>query len=270
MVYSLMSQVRKNKRWWNDDKKQWWDFLWAMTEKEIKARYKMAIFGFLWLFLNPLLQMVVVGVVFQFFIPVKVDNYFVFLFAGLLPWNFFSTTVIKCTSSIVNERTLIQKARFPREAIVLSIVLSNFLNLFLSMVLFLGVLIILRVDFWPHIILLPIVMLWLLLLTAGLSLLAAALNVKYRDINFIIQAVMPLWFYLTPIIYTINLLPEYLHRFFILNPVSGVMETFRMSILGTNITSKEMILINTGMSLIVAVMGWIVFKKESLFFDDWI
>ena len=91
--------------------RQWLDFLLAMAEKEIKARYKHAVLGFLWIVLNPLLQMLVIGFIFQFFVPVKVENYFLFLFSGLLPWNFFSMSLSKATPSIVYERSLIQKAK---------------------------------------------------------------------------------------------------------------------------------------------------------------
>ena len=73
----------------------WLDFLWVMTQKEIKARYKHATLGFLWIVINPLSQMAVMGFVFQFFVPVHVDNYFLFLFAGLLPWNFFAQSLTK-------------------------------------------------------------------------------------------------------------------------------------------------------------------------------
>src|SRR5262245_48806610 len=97
------------------------DFLWAMTEKEIKARYKKAVFGFLWVVLNPLFQMVVMGLVLSYFITIP--NYFLFLFTGLLPWNFFSLSLAKATPAFVNERNLLLKAKFPREAIPFSIIL---------------------------------------------------------------------------------------------------------------------------------------------------
>src|SRR3989337_4058776 len=100
-------------------KRNYFDFLWEMTEKEIKARYKRAIFGFLWVILNPVLQMIIIGVIFSYFI--KIPNYFLFLFTGLLPWQFFSLSLTKATPSIVYERSLLQKARFPIEAIPISI-----------------------------------------------------------------------------------------------------------------------------------------------------
>src|SRR3989304_10296080 len=114
------------------------DFLWGMTEKEIKARYKRAVFGFLWILLNPLMQMIIIGAIFSYFI--KVPNYFLFLFTGLLPWQFFSLSLTKVTPSIVNERSILQKAKFPIEAIPISIILANLFNMIVSLTLFIIIL----------------------------------------------------------------------------------------------------------------------------------
>src|SRR3990167_10860018 len=100
--------------------KNYFNFLWAMTEKEIKARYKRAVFGFLWVIINPLLQMIIMGLIFSFFI--KIPNYFLFLFIGLLSWTFFSLSIGKARPSFVNDRALLQKAKFPVEVIPLSVV----------------------------------------------------------------------------------------------------------------------------------------------------
>ena len=116
--------------------KNYFDFLWAMTEKEIKVRYKRAMFGFFWIILNPLLQMLIIGLIFSFFI--KIPNYFLFLFSGLLLWQFFSLSVSKTTPSFIYERSLLQKAKFPKEAIPISIIISNFFNLLISLILLLS------------------------------------------------------------------------------------------------------------------------------------
>ena len=261
--------------------KYYLDFLMAMTEKEIKARYKFAVLGFLWVVLNPLLQMLVIGFIFQFFVPVKVDNYFLFLFAGLLPWNYFAMTVQKATPSMVFERGLIQKAKFPREAIVLSIVLSNLFHFLIA----LGLLILALVldkAFFDHysliqllqycfrmLLLFPL-LLWLSLLTAGLSLLTTALNVRFRDVNFIIQAIMPLWFYATPIVYTLALLPENLRFLYVLNPMSGIIELFQLVLLNLPLSSIGLSLASLGVTIALFVGGWWFFQKESKFFDDWV
>lgn len=262
-------------------KRHWLDFLLAMTEKEIKARYKHAVLGFLWVILNPLLQMLVIGFVFQFFVPVQVDNYFLFLFAGLLPWNFFAMSVTRNTSMIVQERALIKKAKFPREIVILSVVLSYLFHLLVSISLLIIVLVgdklflesyslLDLMNYGLRMTLVVPLMIWLTLLTSGLSLLFSALNVKYRDVNFMVQAIMPLWFYGTPVVYTLNLLPDLLHPLFYLNPMTAVIEAFHWVLLSMKPVSLELGGISLVVSVVLMVVGWQVFQKESQWFDDWV
>src|SRR4030043_1972727 len=149
---------------------QYFDLLFAMTEKEIKARYKNAFFGFLWMFLNPLFQMLIIGFVFQYVTKVSIPNYFVFLFAGLLPWNFFSYTITKNTPLMVYERALLQKAKFPRETLILAMVLANAFHLIISIGLMIPILLIIGRFQLINFLLLPIAMVWIILVTTGFSL----------------------------------------------------------------------------------------------------
>jgi ABC-type polysaccharide/polyol phosphate export permease len=257
----------------------WFDFLGAMTEKEFKARYKHAFLGFLWVFLNPLLQMLIIGVVFQFLIKVEVEHYFVFLFTGLLPWNFFSYSLTKTTPSIVYERTLIQKAMFPRESIILSIILSNLIHFLLIIIPFTLIVFLttaLEYGFadwanylWRFLLLIPTVS-WMMALTVGISLITATLNVKFRDTNFIIQALIPFWFYATPIIYTLSLLPLSLAKWAYVNPMTPIIELFHYIVLNKPILFPEMWLIGLLLTLILLVIGIVLFRKDSPCFDDWL
>ena len=111
---------------WNLNKKL--ELLFVLTQKEIKLRYRFTVFGLLWLLLLPILQMLIIGSVFSWFLKVPSNNYYIFLFAGLLPWNSFTIILPAATSSIVNNRDLLTKSDFPREAIPLSAVLSNFIH----------------------------------------------------------------------------------------------------------------------------------------------
>lgn len=120
-----------------EDVRHFWELLWGMTDKELRARYKHTAFGFLWLLVNPLLQMAVIGFVFPLFVREPVTHYFFYLFAGLLAWNFFSMSLSKTAPSIIFERNLIKKAMFPRAVIPLSIILSNLVNSLAAYLLFL-------------------------------------------------------------------------------------------------------------------------------------
>lgn len=261
----------------NDYLRLWMDFIWTMTEKEIKARYKHAFFGFLWMFLNPILQMIVIGTVFRFFAPMRTENYYLYLIVGLITWNFFSYSVTKSTSAIVFERMLIQKAKFPREGIILSIVLSNWIHAVLSM----GI--ILLVSFiwitWSQVVwwimigkafLLVASLLLLFLFTIGISLCTAALNVRFRDVNFFVQAFIPLLFYATPIMYERHSLPLLLQHFLQLNPLTVIVEWqhfvfshLPLPTLGESLWSIIMI-------LFVFSGGSLLFYSQSKTFDDWL
>lgn len=248
--------------------KQYLDFLWAMTVKEIKARYKNATFGFFWILLNPVFQMVIIGVVFSFFIDIP--NYYLFLFSGLLPWMFFNLSLSKATPSFVYERRLLQKGRFPIEAIPVSIILSNFIHMLISLILLFVLLVFLGLVNFPSIFLLLPALLWLFVFTVGISLLTSTLNVRFRDMNFFVKTALTLWFYATPVIYHLGLIPETLNTIFYLNPLSSVFELFHISLVGEGTIDGNMIIVNLVLSLLFVALGILVFKKEREYFVDWL
>ena len=244
--------------------------MWVLTEKELRTRYKMAVLGFLWIILNPLIQMLVMGFVFQYFIPIKQVNYFEFLFPGLLAWNFFSITIGRNTPIYVNERRLIQKARFPRESMVLSVILANLFHFFVALLVFVvwEALVVHEIHYFRWWLLFPIVI-WLTVLTFGISLLFSSLNVRWRDVNFAVQTILPLWFYATPVVYPLEIIPGWLARIIYLNPVTPVIEMIRWATLGLPLNW-----VAVGWSALITVaillVGIYVFRKESPFFDDWV
>lgn len=258
--------VQKKKSYFN---RLYIDLLSAMTEKEIKVRYKHAVLGFLWMFLNPLFQMLVIGIVFQFITKVPIDNYFLYLFLGLLVWNFFSFTLSRNTTIIVQERSLIQKANFPREILVLSGVLANGFHLLVSLVLLVPVLVFLGEFHWSWFWILPAGLIWLLGFTTGLSLLTAALNVRFRDMTFIIQAGLPLWFYATPVVYPLSFVPEWLRGWFYLNPVTGMVELMH-GMLGQENFNWIGLGVSLVISMVVCFLGYEVFRKSCEEFVDWV
>ncbi len=241
-----------------------------MTEKELKARYKNTIFGFLWVFVNPLMQMLVIGFVFKFFIKEPIPNYYLYLLVGLLVWNFFSLTLTKTTPSVVNERNLIKKAKFPREVIPISIVLANFINMFISFglllipVLFFGLI---SVSNLP---MLLIGIILLLAFTIGLSLITSALDVRFRDINFLVQALLIVWFYATPVVYSIAVIPYRLIWLWRFNPLTVIVQLFQNAIVSAPKPGIGMFLSNTLITIVVLWLGIKLFRKESKNFDDWV
>ncbi len=242
----------------------------AMTKRELVARYKNTLFGFLWVVVNPLMQMFVIGFVFRFFIKEPIQNYYLYLLVGLLVWNFFSLSLSKTTPSIVNERNLIKKARFPREVIPLSIVLSNFTHLLIAFaILLIPILLagILSIYNFPRLLLGVIL---LITFTTGLSLLTSALNVRFRDINFFVQAILIIWFYATPVVYSIRVIPYSLIWIWRLNPMTSIMQLFQNALTSAPPPGIGMLSSNISVIAIVLYIGIASFKKESRNFDDWI
>ena len=239
-----------------------------MTEKEIKARYKRAVFGFLWILLNPLLQMAVIGFIFSFFIDIP--NYFLFLFSGLLAWQFLSVSLSKATPSIVYERALLQKAKFPIEVIPLSIVLSNFFHLLVSYLFLIIFLLLSGNAKYPDILMLIPALIWLLIFTLGLALFFSSLNVIYRDVAFIVQTILVLWFYVTPVMYSLDLVPSEFYALYSINPLTSILELFHKSFLGREDPNINILVINLIISITVLFIGIVVFKKQQKHFIDWL
>lgn len=253
-----------------DDVHRFIELLLAMTEKELRARYKHTLFGFFWLVANPVLQMLVIGFVFTFFMKDPIANYYYYLFTGLLVWNFFSLSLMKATPCITFERSLIKKAAFPRSVIPLSIILSNLVHLVLAQVLFLiPVLFLGTMSFFSVV---PIVAAYILLIlfTVGLSLLTTALNVRFRDVQFFTQALLTIWFYGTPIMYSFSIIPRRFIWLWRLNPMTSILQLFQYGFIRYPPPGPAMLTANIAVILVTFVLGVRIFKKESKIFDDWV
>jgi ABC-2 type transport system permease protein len=246
------------------------ELLFSMTKRELTARYKNTLFGFLWVIINPLMQMLVIGFVFRFFIKQPIQNYYFYLLIGLLVWDFFSLSLSKATPSIVNERNLIKKAKFEREIIPISIILANFVHLTMAFVLILVPIILtgtLSIYNLPRLIL---GIFLLMTFTTGLSLLTSALNVRFRDINFFVQAILIVWFYATPIVYSINVIPYKLIWIWRLNPMTSIIQLFQNALISAPAPGIGMIIANTSVIILITFIGIRLFKSESENFDDWL
>jgi len=252
------------------DTRHFFELLFGMTEKELRARYKHTFFGFLWIIVNPLLQMFVIGFIFRLFIKEPIRNYYLYLFPGLLIWNFFSLTLTKATPSIVTERALIKKAKFQRSIIPLSILLSNFVHLFLAfLLLFISVIYMGTLSqYWFLQIILSLTLLFVF--TVGMSLLTTSLNVRYRDVNFFVQAALILWFYATPIVYSIAIIPRKLIWLWRINPLTSIVQLLQSAFAEAPLPGKAMLLINSALIILVTCLGIYFFNKESKYFDDWL
>jgi lipopolysaccharide transport system permease protein len=176
--------------------------LWSLTQRELKARYRGSVLGFLWTFLNPTLLMLVYSLVFSVYIRNSIPNYTYFLFVGLLPWIWFSSSVGGGASAISDRRDLLTKVRFPAQVLPATVVTTNLVNYLLSLPLM--VILGAAVGMWPtwHAVAFPVVLAIQLLFTLGMSYLISALNVGFRDLQHIVGNLLTLAFFLTPVLYS--------------------------------------------------------------------
>jgi ABC-type polysaccharide/polyol phosphate export permease len=158
------------------------DLLHVLVSRDLKVRYKRSALGFLWSFINPLMQTLVLTVVFKFVLKIEIDNYSVWVLAAILPWTFFQNSVLDSAQSILMHYNLLKKVYFPREIIPLSTVISNLVHLGLSFLVFLLYALVVRVHFGPMLLWLPVLVFFQLLLNTGVALAVAAMNVFYEDV----------------------------------------------------------------------------------------
>lgn len=209
----------------------------TLVLRELRARYRGSLLGFLWSFLNPLLLMVVYVLVFSVYLRVPMDKYAVFLFSGLLPWLWFSSSLAHATGVIVGSGALVKRILFPAEILPLVSVLSNMVNMLLSLPLLFLFLLLFGVRPGPMLVFLPLLLGLQFLLTAGLALPLAALNVHLRDVEQILSNLLVLLFFLSPILYPVSTVPTSfrvgdlltlpLRPLYFLNPVAGLVQSYQ-------------------------------------------
>ena len=192
----------------------------SLVAKELKARYRGSILGMAWTFLNPLLLLSVYALVFSVYMRIQVENYAVFMFAGLLPWVWFSTSLLEGVGSITQAGALITKSMFPAEVLPMVKIVANLFNYIFSLPLLFGFMLWYGVDISLTVAWLPFIMLVQLLFTMGLVYFLAALNVRFRDVQHVMANFIVLWFFLCPIIYPMTSIPDKWRFTFYLNPMA--------------------------------------------------
>lgn len=182
--------------------------IYNLVLRDLKSRYRNSVLGFVWSLLNPLAMMIVFTIVFSVLMPNnQIENYPIFLLCGLLPWNFFTATIMTGTNSIVANGNLVKKVFFPREVLPLATVLANLVNFLLALVVLFAVLLIFRMPWSPWLFLLPVVILIQTAFSLGIVFLLSTMQVYYRDTLIVLDVVLLAWFFLTPVFYSTNILP---------------------------------------------------------------
>lgn len=229
--------------------------------KEFKVRYKNARLGFLWAFIYPIILMIILNIVFTKILAIKIVNYPFFLLTGLFPWTFLTASLSNSTVSLVDNAPLIKKVYFPRSIIPISVTFTNLINFIFCLVVLLLLLIVFKIKLSIYIFYLPLILLIQIIFIISISLITSHLYIRYRDMKYLVDILLLMWFYATPIFYPLTFVPEKLYSFYILNPMVGIIANYRNIILDSKPPDFMLLSITLVITLISFTIGYRIAKK---------
>lgn len=236
--------------------------IFGLVKKELRGRYKGSVLGFLWTFINPLLQLVVYTFVFSIVLRAGIEKYYLFLFVALIPWIFFSTSVAGGAGCVLAQKGMVTKIYFPREVLPISHVTSAFVNMLYTFIVVLAVVFIAGAR--PSILALlclPVIMIVEYLLALGLAMIVSAVTVFFRDLEYIVGIVVMAWQFLSPVMYSVDAIPEKLRGAFMMNPMTPIIMAYREVLYYGNVPQLSTLLRAVVMGIVFLVIGFLVFGR---------
>ena len=210
------------------------DILLILIWRDLKTRYRGSVLGFLWTFLNPLLLMVIYSLVFSVYMRVEIRAYPIFVFAGLLPWIWFSSAMLSGATSIVDSGTLMKRVPFPPHILPAVSVTATLVNFLLALPLLFGFMVLWGFPLGWSLITLPLPIAIQYLFTLGLAIVISMLTVRYRDLQQLLANLLTLWFFLTPVLYPTAMVPAPFHGLLMLNPMAVLVSSFQDALYGAH------------------------------------
>jgi ABC-type polysaccharide/polyol phosphate export permease len=238
-----------------------WELIWALAMKELHVRYKRSTLGFLWSLLNPLMTMVILTLVFSTVMGSGISHFSVFLISALLPWTFLSQSLSYAVESIVQNSDLLKKIYVPKSVFPVAAIVSNLVNFLLSLIPLALLLLVLRFPFHRTLLLLPVPLAGLVLFALGFGFFCAAANVYFRDVSHILQIVLSAWFYMSPIIYSLDMVPQRYRLLFRLNPMLYILNGFRLSIYWGQLPKLPSVGMSLAVGIVALLLGYGFFRR---------
>ncbi len=248
-----------------------WEFkylIYNLVARDLKVKYKGSTLGFLWSLLNPLLMLVVYTVAFKYVMKLRVPNFTIFLFSALLPWTFLSSALSMGVTAITENSNLVKKVYFPREVLPLSMVLVNLFHFVLTFVVLIPALLFFKVTIGFTFLFLVVIIFFQSLFVLGLTFIASAMNVYYRDVKHFLEVFLQLWFWVTPIIWAIDMIPEKFRDFAYLNPFTSFVKAYRDIILENRLPQPLIMLMVAALGIAVFLLGALIFQKKQRRFAE--
>ena len=245
------------------------EMIFSLVRRDLNGRYKGSALGFLWTFINPLLQLAVYTMVFSVIMRSGVEDYYLFLFVALIPWIFFNTSLAGGSSCIWSQKEMVKKIYFPREVLPIAFVTSQFVNMLLSFLVIFAVLIVSGKGLnLVAILYLPVIMLVEFILALSVAMISSALTVYLRDIEYILGIVTMAWQFLTPVMYSVDMVPEQFRTVFYLNPMTPVIVAYRDILYYGRAPEIGTLIHAFCLGLVLLVVGMITFSKLKKHFAE--
>jgi lipopolysaccharide transport system permease protein len=242
---------------------EYFELLFFLVWRDLKVRYKQTAMGVAWVLLQPIVSMIILSVVFGRLVGVPSDGapYPLFVFAALVPWNLFATTLNRCVTGLVSDANLLSKVYFPRIILLLSASLSGLADFAIALIISIGMLAWYGVHPTGALLLVPVFAGFALLTALAFGLWLAPLNAQYRDIGIVLPFVMQVWMFVSPVIYPVSLVPQQWRLLYGLNPMVGVLEGFRLALLGTAHVDWSVVGMSAAAVLTLLVGGLVYFGR---------
>ena len=231
-------------------------------KKEIRGKYKGSWLGVVWTFLNPLLMLLVYSIVFPYILRVNVEHYTIFMMVALVPWTFFTTAVQTGTGSVVENGAILKKVYFPREIIPISVVTSALINFLITCIIMFLFILFSGVGFSVHLLLFPGLVLIQYIITLAIVFVLSAINVYIRDVDHFVSIIITLAFYVTPIVYKADMLPAKFGWALKVNPMAQLIEGYRAILYSHEMPDVRMLGIWAIISVVILVIGYVIFKRS--------
>lgn len=241
----------------------------SLIKRDLRGRYKGSALGFAWTFLNPLLQLVVYTIVFSQIMRAGIEDYYLFLFVALIPWIFFNSSVAGGTTCIINQKDMVSKIYFPREILPIAHVTCQLVNMLLSfIVVFVVLLLSGKGVSLVALAYFPIIVLAEYLLAISITMIVSALTVYLRDLEHIITIITMAWQFLSPVMYSIDMVPEKMREIFYLNPMTPIIVAYRDILYYKKAPELATLLHGFIFSVVLLVVGWFVFGRLKKHFAE--
>lgn len=231
------------------------------VKKDIGGKYKHSFLGVLWSFINPLLQIAVYAIIFPLIMRNNIPNYTVFMVCGLIPWNYFATVINRASFTFIENGNIIKKVYFPREILPLSLVTSETINFLISTIIIICFTLAYGMGLTKYVLLYPLVLLVQYILLLGISLIVSSVTVYFRDLQHFIGVLLQLFFYATPIVYSIETIPENFRWILKINPMTYIIEGFRDIFYYHQIPDVKILGIVLVIGILLCIVGYLIFNK---------